>query len=80
LIGGKLHISGRLQNDYDTAMLISSDTDLIPAIQYIRSEGKKLEYIEFSRAPSFGLQKNADLSVLLRPIDIEKFKANSNKK
>lgn len=67
-------IIGAVDGLYDTAILVSSDTDLIPAIKYIRYKGKKLEYVGFSHSPSLGIQKYADLSVLLRKEDIEKFK------
>ncbi len=67
-------VIGVVDNLYDTAILVSSDTDLIPAVQYLRYKGKKIEYVGFSHAPSFGMQKNADLSVLLTPDDIENFK------
>jgi len=67
-------IIGAVDNLYDTAILVSSDTDLIPAIQYIKFRKKKLEYVGFSHAPSFGIQKHADFSRLLLPSDIEKFK------
>mgnify|MGYP001580627407 CR=1 FL=1 len=64
---------GAYQNFYDTAILISSDTDLIPAIRHVKFLGKKIEYIGFSHLPSIGLQKNVDLSRLLIREDIEKF-------
>lgn len=67
-------IVGAIENIYDTAILISSDTDLIPAVRYIRYRKKKLEYVGFSHAPSLGMQKHADFSVLLRTKDIENFK------
>ncbi len=67
-------VIGAVDDLYDTAILVSSDTDLIPAVQYLRYKGKKLEYVGFSHAPSFGMQKNADISVLLTPDDIENFK------
>lgn len=67
-------ITGAVDNLYDTAILVSSDTDLIPAIQYIRYKNKKLEYVGFSHAPSFGVQKYANFSRLLLPSDIERFK------
>lgn len=70
-------IVGAIDNLYDTAILVSSDTDLIPAVRYIKHKEKKLEYVGFSHAPSLGMQKYADLSVLLRPEGIEKFKANN---
>lgn len=67
-------IIGAVDNLYDTAILVSSDTDLIPAIKYIRYKKKKLEYVGFSHAPSFGIQKYANFSRLLLPSDIERFK------
>ena len=67
-------IIGAVDNIYDTAILVSSDTDLIPAIKYVRYKKKKLEYVGFSHAPSFGIQKFANFSRLLLPSDIDKFK------
>ena len=67
-------IIGAVDNLYDTAILISSDTDLIPAIRYIKYKKKKVEYVGFSHEPSLAMQKYADLSILLLPRDIEKFK------
>lgn len=67
-------ITGAVDELYDTAILVSSDTDLIPAIKYIKYRKRKLEYIGFSHNPSLGMQKYANLSVLLTPKDIEKFK------
>lgn len=67
-------IIGAVDNLYDTAILVSSDTDLIPALQYIKYRSKKLEYVGFSHAPSLGMQKYVDFSILLLPDDIEKFK------
>lgn len=63
-------IVGAVDDLYDTAILVSSDTDLIPAIQYIRHKKKKVEYVGFSHAPSYGIQKNADHSRLLSPVDL----------
>jgi len=67
-------IVGAVDNLYDTAILVSSDTDLIPAIHYIKYRKKKLEYVGFAHNPSLGMQKYADFSILLLPRDIEKFK------
>ena len=67
-------IVGAIEDIYDTAILVSSDTDLIPAIKYIKYQKKKLEYVGFSHVPSLGIQKYADFSVLLLPKDIETFK------
>jgi len=67
-------VIGAVDEYYDTAILVSSDTDLIPAIKYIKYRRKKLEYVGFAHAPSLGIQKYAYLSMLLLPKDIEKFK------
>jgi len=64
---------GAYENMYDTAILISSDTDLIPAIQKIKHLGKEVEYIGFSHKPSHGLIKNATETRLLTKNDIKEF-------
>ena len=66
-------IVGSYEDKFDNAILVSSDTDLIPALKHIRKQGKKVEYIGFSNKPSFALQKEADLSRLLIKTDIEQF-------
>lgn len=66
-------VVGAADNIYDTAILISSDTDLIPALKYIKYKERGLEYIGFSHAPSFGIQKYADFSKLLDREEIEQF-------
>jgi len=67
-------IIGAIDDLYESAILVSSDTDLIPAVKYIRHRGKRLEYVGFSHAPSLGMQKYANFSILLRPKDIDNFK------
>jgi uncharacterized LabA/DUF88 family protein len=67
-------IIGAVDDIYDTAILVSSDTDLIPAVKYIKYRKRKLEYIGFSHNPSLGMQKYADLSILLTPKDVENLK------
>ncbi|OGZ32631.1 MAG: hypothetical protein A2V69_00925 [Candidatus Portnoybacteria bacterium RBG_13_40_8] len=67
-------IIGAVDDLYDTAIIVSSDTDLIPAIKYVKYKKKRLEYVGFSHAPLFGMQKYADFSILLLPKDIENFK------
>jgi len=61
------------QNKYDTAVVVSSDTDLIPGVVRAKELGKKIEYIGFSHRPSFGMQRYADISRLLTKIELEKF-------
>lgn len=64
---------GAYENIYDTAILISSDTDLIPAISKVKHLDKKIEYVGFSHQPSLGMQKYANLSRLLTKEDLEPF-------
>jgi uncharacterized LabA/DUF88 family protein len=64
---------GAYEDIYDVAILVSSDTDLIPAIQKVKHLGKDVEYIGFAHRPSFGLQKYASISRLLIKDEIENF-------
>jgi len=41
-------LTGAIDGKYDTAMVVSSDTDLIPAIDWVRHRGKRVEYVGFS--------------------------------
>jgi uncharacterized LabA/DUF88 family protein len=64
---------GAYENLYDTAVLVSSDTDLIPALVKVREMKKKVEYIGFSHKPSYGLITHSDIRRLLTKEDIEQF-------
>ena len=64
---------GAYENLYDTAILISSDTDLIPAMQKVRGLGKKVEYIGFAYQPSLAMQRHATLSRLLIKEELEPY-------
>ena len=57
----------------DRIILVSSDTDLIPAIKKAKEKGKTVEYIGFSYLPSVALVANCSESRLLKKEDIEKF-------
>ena len=67
-------VIGAVDNIFDTAIIVSSDTDLIPAIKYARFKGKNIEYVGFSHFPSLGIQKNVNFSRLLSSQDIDSFK------
>lgn len=60
-------VIGAVENVYDVAVVVGSDTDLIPAIRYIRSKGKRVEYVGFSKSPSIGMIKESDDRILLLP-------------
>jgi len=64
-------LTGAIDNLYDTAIIVSSDTDLIPAIEYVKYRKKKIEYVGFSHRPSLGMQKYADIRILLQKKDID---------
>jgi uncharacterized LabA/DUF88 family protein len=66
-------VIGAFENIYDTAIIVSSDTDLIPAIEYVKYKKKKVEYIGFSHKPSLGMIKESDINVLLQKKDIDTF-------
>ncbi|MEK7160452.1 MAG: NYN domain-containing protein [Patescibacteria group bacterium] len=61
------------ENMYEVAYLVSSDTDLVAAIEEVQSFGKKVQYIGTAKSQSFGLAKAADDVRLLRAEDIKKF-------
>lgn len=61
------------QNKYDTAVIVSSDTDLIPSLIRTKELGKKIEHIGFSHRPSFAMQRYANLTRLLGKIELEQF-------
>lgn len=67
------------QNKYDTAIIVSSDTDLIPAISRARELKKKIEYIGFAHRPSFGMQRYANISRLLTKSELKSFFEKSKK-
>lgn len=64
---------GAYENLYDEAIIISSDTDLIPAMKKIKQLGKKVEYIGFGHQPSLALQTYATISRLLIKEELEQF-------
>lgn len=61
------------QGAYDIAYLLSSDTDLVAAVEEVQSFGKSVQYVGIAKGQSFGLTKTADDVRLLRPEDIEQF-------
>lgn len=64
---------GAYEDNYDTAILVTSDTDLLPAIEKVRKMKKKTEYIGFSHKPSYALIANSDIRKLLSKEDLSPF-------
>ena len=60
-------------NAYDRAYVLSSDTDLVAAVEEVRSLGKEVHYVGFSKGQSFGLTKASNDVRLLRAEDLVQF-------
>lgn len=60
-------------NEYDKALLLSSDTDLVPAVEEVLSLNKRVKYICSSDNQSFGLTKICKDYLVLREDDIYNF-------
>ena len=65
-------VIGAAENTYDTAIVVNSDTDLVPAVRYVRGKQKRVEYVGFFARPSLGMAKESSLTVLLLPEDIKR--------
>ena len=65
-------------DQYDVAVLISSDTDLVPAVEEVQSLGKKVLYVGFPHNQSFGLTKVTDDLLILRKEDLLNFFPSSS--
>ncbi len=67
-------VIGAVDDLYDTAIVIFSDTDLIPAIKYVRKvKNKKIEYVGFGLTPSFGMIKETSTSRIFSDADLSQF-------
>lgn len=69
-----------IRGEYDRLVLVSSDTDLIPAIREVKSLGKKVEYVGFDFAPSFALIRCADSRTLLKRENLVQFMSRAKDK
>jgi len=66
-------IAGALDNKYDTAVIVSSDTDLIPAIDWVRKRlQKRVEYIGFSISQSNAREATRPTKTMLYNSDIQR--------
>jgi len=64
---------GAIKNEYDTVYLISSDTDLLPAIQVAKNENREVIYVGFENAKSIALSRHCTSYIILKREDILKF-------
>lgn len=66
-------VRGAIKNEYDVCYVISSDTDLLPAIQTAKEEKKKIAYVGFEHSVSQALSRNCTSSVILSKEQVLKF-------
>lgn len=66
-------VRGSIKNEFDICYLISSDTDLLPAIETAKDEGKKIIYVGFENFMSRALLKNCSSYLILKKEDIQTF-------
>lgn len=72
-------VIGAVDNIYDTAIVISSDTDLIPAIKYVRNaKSKTVEYVGFGKNPSLGMIKESSVSRVFSNTDLIQFQSKKS--
>lgn len=67
-------VRGAIKNEYDICYLISSDTDLLPAIKDARTNGKKIIYVAFENNVSHALLNNCTSSIILKKKDLVIFR------
>lgn len=63
-------LAGAFRNLYKQAFLVTSDSDLIPAITEVKAAGKEVVYIGFEHQPSLALLKTCSRSRLLTTKDL----------
>lgn len=65
--------NGAVKNEYDVCYLLSSDTDLLPAIDAAKQAGKQIIYVGFKGSASRALMTNCSSYRLISAKDLEKF-------
>jgi uncharacterized LabA/DUF88 family protein len=66
-------VAGAYEDQYDTAILVSSDSDLLPALEKVQAKGKHITYVGFSHKPSHALIAHSNIRRLLTREDLEQF-------
>lgn len=74
-------IVGSVDNQYDTAIVVSSDADLVPAIDWVRyRQKKKIEYIGFSLIDNSKNEPTRPLQTMISKTDIQRVLIESDLK
>lgn len=68
-----------VRKEYNKLILVSSDTDLIPAIKEAKSLKIHVEYVGFDFNPSFAMIRFSDSRTLLKRQDLIPFTRNKKK-
>lgn len=66
-------VRGAIKGEYDTCYLISSDTDLLPAIELAKKENKEVVYVGFEKLLSRALMKNCSSYLVVKKEQVTKF-------
>lgn len=66
-------LSAAYENLCDRIILVSSDTDLLPAVDKAKTKGKIVEYVGFSHKPSIAMVARCNESRLLKRDDLLPF-------
>lgn len=66
-------VAGAYEDLYDRAFLVSSDSDLIPALEKVRAKEKHITYVGFSHNPSHALIAHSNIRRLLTREEFEQF-------
>jgi len=64
---------GACQDKYDRAFLVSSDSDLVPAVEGAQELGKIVTYVGFKHQPSYALLQTCRRSMLLTKEELRLF-------
>ncbi len=73
-------VVGAYEDLYDRLILVSSDTDLLPALEVVRRKEKEIEYVGFSHAVSHAMIEYATETRLLRKDDLTPFVVEERKR
>ena len=74
-------IVGAIDNQYDTAIVVSSDADLVPAIDWVRHrQKKKIEYVGFSILDHSKDDSTKPLQTMISKTDIQRILTESDLK
>ena len=65
-------VKSAYNNAYDTAILVSSDGDFVPAIKAVQEKGKKIKNIGFEKKFSWHLRQECDYFRQLNKDDLDK--------